>query len=68
MILINKSMIELDLYNCQISKQGGTFIGAALKQNFCIERFSIGENTIHKKDIETIQMSVVFNTNYNQMK
>ena len=37
-------------------------------QNFCIERFSIGENTIVKKDIETIQMSVVFNTNYNQIK
>jgi hypothetical protein len=54
LILGNKSMIELDLYNCQISKSSGSSIGSALKQNFCIERFSIGENTIHRKDIETI--------------
>jgi hypothetical protein len=54
LILANQSMVELDLYNCKINENGGTLIGAALKQNFCIERFSIGENNIHRKDIETI--------------
>ena len=68
LILHNKSMIELDLYNCQIRENGGSLIGNALRQNFCIEKFSIGENTIHRKDIDTIQQSVVFNTNYNSTK
>lgn len=31
LILANQSMIELDLYNCNINENGGTLIGAALK-------------------------------------
>ena len=65
LILGNKTLIELDLFNCSINEAGGALVGAALKQNFCIEKLSIGENRINKKDIETIQLSVVFNTNYN---
>jgi hypothetical protein len=68
LILGNKTLIELDLYNCRINEAGGSLVGTALKQNFCIEKLSIGENQINKKDIETIQLSVVFNTNYNQIK
>jgi len=54
LILDNNSMIELDLYNCRIDEQGGGLIANALKDNFCIEKFSIGENSILAKDIETI--------------
>lgn len=68
LILSNKTLIEFDLFNCGFPEAGGTLIGAALKQNFCIEKLSIGENHISKKDIETIQLSVVFNTNYNTIK
>ena len=68
LILGNKTIIELDIYNCKLPIEGGSLIGHALKQNFCIEKLSIGENNISRKDIETIQLSVVFNTNYNQIK
>ena len=30
--------------------------------------FSIGENDIDKKDLDTIQMSVIFNNNYNKIR
>jgi len=68
LILGNKTLIELDLFNCSINEAGGALVGSALKQNFCIEKLSIGDNRINKRDIETIQLSVVFNTNYNQIK
>ena len=44
LILVNKSMIELDLFNCNINSKGGNKIGTSLKSNFCIEKFSIGDN------------------------
>ena len=65
LILGNKTLVELNLFNCSINEAGGALVGAALKQNFCIEKLSIENNRIKKKDIETIQLSVVFNTNYN---
>ena len=68
LILSNKTLGEFDLFNCGFPEAGGTSIGAALKQNFCIEKLSIGENQIGRKDIETIQLSVVFNQNYNTIK
>jgi Ran GTPase-activating protein (RanGAP) involved in mRNA processing and transport len=68
LVLNNKSLIEMDMFNCGINESGGNLIGAALKHNFCIEKLSIGENQINRKDIDTIQQSVVFNSNYNQIK
>jgi hypothetical protein len=35
-------MIELDLFNCLIDEQGGNKIAEALRNNFCVEKFSIG--------------------------
>jgi len=54
LILGNKTIIELDLFNCRLPQEGGNLIGNSLKQNFCIEKLSIGENKITRKDIETI--------------
>jgi hypothetical protein len=68
LILSNKTLVEFDLYNCGFPEAGGTLIGSALKRNFCVEKLSIGGNNISRKDIETIQLSVVFNTNYNTIK
>jgi Ran GTPase-activating protein (RanGAP) involved in mRNA processing and transport len=64
----HQTLIELEIFNCGISEQGGTAIGNALKTNFCIEKLSIGDNILKKKDVEQIQQSVIFNTQYNQMK
>lgn len=64
----NVSMVELEVFNCGISERGGAAIGEALKTNFCIEKLSIGENILNKRDVEQIQQSVIFNTQYNQMK
>lgn len=64
----NTSLVELEIFNCAISERGGTAIGEALKTNFCIEKLSIGENILNKRDVEQIQQSVIFNTQYNQMK
>ena len=64
----NKTLIELEIFNCGITEQGGNAIGNALKTNFCIEKLSIGDNKLHRKDVEQIQQSVIFNTQYNQMK
>ena len=44
LILGNKTLVEFDLFNCGFPEQGGSLIGTALKQNFCIEKLSIGEN------------------------
>ena len=54
LILGNKSLLEMDMFNCDINEAGGNLIGAALKQNFCIEKLSIGDNQISRKDIDTI--------------
>lgn len=48
----HKSLIELELFNCGITEKGGRAIGDALKTNFCIEKLSIGENILNKKDVE----------------
>lgn len=61
----NTTMVELEVFNCGISEKGGTAIGDALKTNFCIEKLSIGENILNKRDVEQIQQSVIFNTQYN---
>lgn len=62
------SILELDLYNCYLDEVCGSTISKSLEQNFCIEKFSIGNNRILEKDIEKIQLSVLFNTQYNQQK
>ena len=62
------SLQELELFNWGISEEGGTYIGEALKTNFCIEKLSIGDNNLDQKDVENIQQSVIFNTQYNQLK
>jgi len=62
------SLVEIEMFNCDIAEEGGNAIGNALKTNFCIEKLSIGDNTIFQRDVEQIQQSVIFNTQYNQMK
>lgn len=62
------SLVELEIFNCGITEHGGNKIGNALKTNFCLEKLSIGENILNKRDVEQIQQSVIFNTQYNQMK
>ena len=64
----NKTIVELEIFNCGITEKGGAAIGEALRTNFCIEKLSIGENSLNKKDVDQIQQSVIFNTQYNQMK
>ena len=64
----NKTLVELEIFNCGITEKGGKAIGDALRTNFCIGKLSIGENSLNKKDVEHIQQSVIFNTQYNQMK
>ena len=64
----NKSIQELEIFNCGITFTGGNAIGNALKTNFRMQKLSIGENNMDKKDVEQIQQSVIFNTQYNQMK
>lgn len=54
LIMGNKSLTELDIYKCMLPEDGGLIISQALKQNFCIQKLSIGENQITKKDIEVI--------------
>jgi Ran GTPase-activating protein (RanGAP) involved in mRNA processing and transport len=48
----NTSIVELEIFNCGVSERGGAAIGEALKTNFCIEKLSIGENILNKKDVE----------------
>ena len=64
----NKSIVELEIFHCSITEKGGNEIGNALKTNFCIEKLSIGDNELNPKDVDQIQQSVIFNTQYNQMK
>jgi len=64
----HKTLIDLEIFNCGITERGGRVIGDALKTNFHLEKLSIGENILNKKDVEQIQQSVIFNTQYNQMK
>ena len=45
-------MTELEIFNCGISIQGGNDIGNALKNNFRIEKLSIGDNVLDKRDVE----------------
>ena len=68
MIKNHTSLQELELFNCDISEKGGEYIGEALKTNFCIEKLSIGDNDLHQSDVENILQSVIFNTQYNQLK
>jgi Ran GTPase-activating protein (RanGAP) involved in mRNA processing and transport len=49
------SLIEIEMFNCNIAEEGGNAIGNALKTNFCIEKLSIGDNTIFQRDVEQIQ-------------
>lgn len=51
MIRVNQSMVELEVFNCSITEKGGNAIGDALKTNFWIEKLSIGENILNKKDV-----------------
>ena len=62
------SLVLLEIFNCGIDEAGGNAIGNALKTNFCIEKLSIGENILNQRDVMQIQQSVLFNTQYNQMK
>ena len=62
------SLVLLEIFNCSIDEAGGNAIGNALKTNFCIEKLSIGENILNQRDVMQIQQSVLFNTQYNQMK
>ena len=48
----HKTLIELEVFNCGITEKGGHTIGDALKTNFCIEKLSIGENILNKRDVE----------------
>lgn len=51
----HKSLVEIEMFNCNIAEEGGNAIGNALKTNFCIEKLSIGDNTIFQRDVEQIQ-------------
>ena len=62
------TITDLEIFNCDIDEKGGHYIGSALKTNFCIEQLNIGSNILDTKDVEQIQQSVIFNTQYNQMK
>ncbi|CAI2377761.1 unnamed protein product [Moneuplotes crassus] len=68
MIQNHVSLQELELFNCDISEKGGQYIGEALKTNFCIEKLSIGDNNLDQSNVEDILQSVIFNTQYNQLK
>ena len=68
LILSCATLVELDLFNCKINEEGAVELGAALKQNFGVQKLSIGQNQIPTKEIDIIQNSVVFNTNYHQIK
>ena len=46
------AMTELEIFNCGISIQGGNSIGNSLKNNFRIEKLSIGDNVLDKRDVE----------------
>ena len=64
----NDNLKELEVFKCAISSKGGRAIEGALRSNFCIEKLSIGDNHLGKEQLHDIQQSVIFNTQYNQMK
>ena len=64
----NSTIQELEIFNCGITEIGGDAIKEALKNNFTIGKLSIGDNKLKPSSIEQIQQSVIFNTQYNQMK
>ena len=43
---VNHHILEIDLFNNQIGKEGGEAIGQALTNNFIIQKLSIGDNKI----------------------
>jgi hypothetical protein len=47
LIRTNQSIVELEVFNCNITEKGGNAIGEALKTNFWIEKLSIGENLLN---------------------
>jgi len=51
----HKTLLDLEIFNCGITERGGRVIGDALKTNFNLEKLSIGENILNKKDVEQIQ-------------
>ena len=40
------TIVELEIFNCDIDEKGGHHIGDALKTNFCIEKLNIGDNIL----------------------
>ena len=68
LILKSGSLVELDLFNCQIEEQGAIRIGQVLKLNFSTQKVSVGANQISEDTLGVISSSVVFNTNYNEIK
>ena len=48
----NKSIVELEIFHCNITEKGGNEIGNALKTNFCIEKLSIGDNELNPRDVD----------------
>ena len=48
----NKSIVELEIFHCNISQNGGEMIGNSLKTNFCIEKLSIGDNNIEHTSVD----------------
>jgi hypothetical protein len=46
--------MDLEIFNCGITERGGNVIGSALKTNFCLEKLSIGDNILDKRDVEQI--------------
>ena len=48
----NSNLIELEIFNCNITEAGGNEIGNALKTNFKIEKLSIGDNKLNIQDVE----------------
>ena len=52
LILESKTIIELDLYNCQLDKDVTKLLSISLKKNFCIEKMSVGQNGMEAKEID----------------
>ena len=54
LILESKTIIELDLYNCQLDKDVTKLLSSSLKKNFCIEKMSVGQNGMEAKELDLI--------------
>lgn len=65
---VNHHILEIDLFNNQIGKEGGEAIGHALTNNFIIQKLSIGDNKIKQTEMDIILESVMFNTQYTKLK